>query len=330
MLTQGMGGKMTDSQSTGNGAAVIKRSVLVRRAFSRQGHALRRAAASLAWACLAGSAAAGLEERWTQVGGGGEWSRHADEDPYFFADAQGWTRSVHAGAGAGSRWLLALSAGDQRLRQEWWTYRGIRRGAWLATAISARTGVEVVGLGTSSWMRWTDLGGVRRDSASGWTLGTGVTWCPHPEDPAPTLLNVRLRLSNPADAAQADQRVGSAELNLVRTAPGSTQRLGLLASRADGRTLGAVLARTTHSLGRWQIRLDGLAGHQEHWLDVERLVLHDGARELRGMATGGLAWNLWRGLALEGSAGWEKVEGHESRWLYLGGRWTWSDWAVRP
>jgi hypothetical protein len=298
------------------------------------GRGLRRGAPALlaAWMALAVAVPvrAGLEERWAQVGGGGEWTRHADEDPYFFRDAKGWTRTLHASAGAGSRWLAALSASDQRLDQEWWSHRGLRRGAWLAGALTPRLGLEAFGLGSSGWMRWVDATGARRESTTGWSLGGGLTWCPRPQDPAPVLVNARLRLTRPADAAGAERRVGSAELNLTRLGAGGSQRLGLLVSRADGRNRGAVLARATRRLGRLQLRADGLAGYQDEWLDVERLVLHDGSRELRGMATGGASWDLWRGLTLEGSAGWEKVEGHESRWLYLGGRWTWRGWVVRP
>jgi len=299
-----------------------------------RGRGIRRIAPALlaAWVALAGpgTARAGLEERWAQVGGGGEWTRHADEDPYFFRDARGWTRTLHASAGAGSRWLAALSVGDQRLDQEWWSYRAIRRGAWMAAALTPQVGLEAFAMGTSGWMRWEDPAGALRDGATGWTLGGGLTWCPRPGDPAPILVNARLRLTRPADEARSEQRVGSAELNLTRLGAGGSQRLGLLVSRSDGRDRGAVLVRATRRLGRLHLRADALAGHQEEWLDVERLVLHDGARALRGMATGGASWDLWRGLALEASAGWEKVEGHESRWLYVGGRWTWRGWAVRP
>jgi len=310
---------------------VIERSAPARRASSRQGDTTRRAVVvALAWACLAAPSAAGLEERWAHVGGGGEWTRHADEDPTFFDDAEGWTRTAHASAGAGSRWLVAVSASDQRLRQEWWSYRGIRRSAWLAAALTPRVGLEVFGLGTSGWMRWPDPAAVRREGATGWSWGGGLTWCPRPEEDAPVLVNARLRLTGPADAAGAERRVTSAELNLTRLGAGGSQRLGVLVSREEGRNRGAMLARATKRLGRLQLRADGLAGHQVEWLDVERLVLHDGARELRGMATGGLAWDVWRGFALESSAGWEKVEGHESRWLYLGARWTWRTWSVRP
>lgn len=294
------------------------------------GRVRRLLLAVLAWLAAAPAARAGLEERWIQVGGGGEWTRHADEDPYFFHDADGWTRSLHASAGAGSRWLAALSVADQRLDQEWWSYRGIRRGAWLAGALTPRVGLEAFGVGTSGWMRWPEPAAVRREGATGWSLGGGLTWCPRPEEDAPVLVNARLRLTRPADAAGAERRITSAELNLVRLGKTGSQRLGLLLSREDGSNRGAVLARATRRLGRLQLKADALAGHQVEWLDVERLVLHDGARELRGMATGGLAWDVWRGFALESSAGWEKVEGHESRWLYLGGRWTWRTWSVRP
>jgi len=272
--------------------------------------------------------AEGLEARWQSLGAGAEWTRYADQDPALFQDAEGWTRSLFGSAGAGSRWLAAAGFSDQRIRQASWSFRSLKRSLWLSRALTPNWGVEALGASLSTSMEWPVLGGRRVGTEEGWNLGGGLTWCPRPTD-APLTLNVRLQKMEQAYPS-VPARATAAELNLARQTGSGRQRLGLLASRAGGDLKLAGLARAAASRGRLDLQASALVGHQTNWFDVERLVLHDGVMELKTSLSAGLGWRAWRGLSLEASAGWEKVTGSESRWLFLGARWTRRSWATAP
>jgi len=261
-----------------------------------------------------------MESRWWSLTAGGETARHADDDPYFLRGATGWTRSLYGSAGAGERWLAVAGLGDQRVRQDTWDWRGIRRMTWLQAALTPAWGAEALGFSTTAFM----------DSAQvhEWSAGGGLSWCPAPAAAAPLALKIRLaRLSFVGDPGG---RPLAAELNLVRRTTSGSQRLGLLLNRARGVVKTAGLVRVEHAQGNWSGRVTALLGHQDRWFDAERLVVHDGARELKASLESGMSWRAWKGLSLEGSAGWEKAQGAESRWLFAGLKWKHQVWAVAP
>ncbi len=273
--------------------------------------------------------AEGLEPRWQALGAGAEWTRYADQDPALFQDAEGWTRSLFGSAGAGARWLAAAGFSDQRVRQASWSFRSVKRSLWLSRALTPHWGVEALGASLSTSKEWPVLGGRRVETEAGWNLGGGLTWCPQPENAASLTLNGRLQTMRQAYPS-VSEKVLAAELNVARQAVSGRQRLGLLASRAGGDLKLAGLARAATTRGRLDLQASALVGHQINWFDVERLVLHDGVMELKTSLSAGLGWRAWRGLSLEASAGWEKVSGSESRWLFLGARWTRRSWATAP
>lgn len=270
-----------------------------------------------------------LESRWQSLEGAGEWTRYADTTPTLFRDAEGWTRSLFATGGAGARWLAAAGVSDQRIEQETWSFRGLKRSLWLARALSPGWGVEAYGQSSSTSMSWPVLGGLRTSSDHGWSLGGGLNWCPRPEAAAPLTWNGRLLTMRSAYPSTPEKGMAG-ELNLGRRQGSGGQRLGLLVSRTGEDWKVAGLARGDWARGRLEVGASALAGHQDNWLDVERLVLHDGTKELKAAASLGIGWRIWSGLSLRSSAGWEKVAGSESRWVYLGVRWTRRTWAVVP
>jgi hypothetical protein len=272
--------------------------------------------------------AGGLEARWLSAAAGAEITRYADEDPYMFQGAEGRTRSLYGSAGTGTRWLVAAGFSDQRITQDSWRFHGLKRSLWVVGAPSPSWGVEVMGVSTSTGMKWPTAGATSTDHESGWTLGTGLNWCPQLDVAAPVLLNVRVYKTRAADLATQETAFKSGELNLQRRSAGGSQRIGLLASRVESDNKAAVLLRSTWSRGRLDAHASVLTGHLDNWFDVEKLVLHDGALELKSLASAGVGWSCWKGLSLEASAGWEKVSGSESRWLFLAARWTQKWWVA--
>ena len=268
-----------------------------------------------------------LETRWWSVTAGAEATRYADENPYLFRDAEGWTRSLFGSAGAGARWLGAAGLTDQRIRQESWSFHALKRSLWLSGALSPAWGLEMMGVSSSTRMSWPDPGS-NSVGRHGWVAGGGLTWCPAPAATAPLMVNARaMRLRQAAPSAPEGTPL-TAELNLARRAEHGNQRLGLLASRVGGETKVAGLARASSSFGRLDLHASLLVGHQDQWFDVERLVVHDGLQELRSSLGAGLSWRAWKGLSVEGSAGWEKVQGSENRWLFVGVKWSHRVWAA--
>lgn len=281
----------------------------------------------LLFVMLLSGAAQALESRWWSVTAGAEATRYADENPYLFHDAEGWTRSLYGSAGAGAHWLGAAGLTDQRIRQESWNFHALKRSLWLGGALSPAWGLELMGVSSSTRMSWPAPGS-SSVGRHGWVAGGGLIWCPAPAATAPLMVNARaMRLRQAAPSAPEGIPL-TAELNLARRAERGNQRLGLLASRVGGVTKVAGLARVTFADGRLGAHVDLLLGHQDQWFDVERLVVHDGLHELRSLLGAGLSWRVWRGLGVEGSAGWEELQGFESRWLFLGLKWTHQVWAA--
>ncbi|MDP2360578.1 MAG: hypothetical protein Q8O14_07480 [bacterium] len=288
-----------------------------------------------------GRARAAMEHRWLTLGGGLEAARYADEDPFRFQRAKAFSSSLFGSAGAGERWLAAAGWTDQRLRQEgsaaWleedgWEYRGLQRTLWLTRAVTPGWGVEALGHGSSTRLAWTEAGRAREESRHGWLVGGGLSWSPHPATGRPLVLGIRLARLRPAHREAEGGRIHVAELNLRRPLGAGSGRIALLATRSEEGLKLAGLARGAAVVGAGRLGLHAslLAGRLDHWYDVERLVVHDGPRPLRAAIGVGLDFKMGAGWSLSAATGWERVEDHESRWLYLGTRWSRQIWAVVP
>jgi hypothetical protein len=273
-----------------------------------------------------------LESHWWSLTAGVETAGMADADTSFFHAAQGWTRSAYLSGGMGLRWMGAAGISDQRLSQDRWSWRGIRRMVWLKDSLDTRWGIEVLGHTSTAFesARVPTLGGVLtlQDRDHGWSAGGGLSYCPWPW--RTTLWKVegralRLRGNDLLDQAT---RLWTGELALSRQSWSGRQHLGLLVNRRGRRTQLAGLARAEQVMGAWSGNASLMLGHQEAWYDVEKLVVHDGLRELKVSAGAGLEWRAWKGLSLEGSAGWEKSQGVENRWIFGALKWTHQVWEV--
>lgn len=275
----------------------------------------------------AGGARSQMEMRWVSLGGGVEAARHADDEAFMFKDAAGWTRSLFGSTGCG-RWMVAAGVADQRIWQDAWSYRGIKRVLWGTAHPTPALRLEAMGATVSSRLSWPPPSPVVTDARAGWIAGGGLGWCPDPAAAAPVEVGVRLMRIRPALPPDSMGRQLAGEMNLGRRTTRGTQRLGLLLNRAGGHVGTAGLARATGTLGTLDLHASLLVGHQRHWLDVERLVIHDAERELRAAAAAGIELPLAGGWRLSATAGWERLQGHESRWLFLGGRWTRQVWTA--
>lgn len=277
-----------------------------------------------------------MESRWWTLSSGGEATWHHDGDPVMFQDAQGRTASLYAGAGAGKRWSMLGGIQRMDLWQEWWRYRGLTRMGLGKVAVGAHWGVEVLGHATTHFQdTWYGSDAQAPDSAlhtegTQWTAGAGLSWCPDPIREMPQTLSLRLmRASSKADSGGG--RPWSGELAVAGWGSWGEwfveEKVAVLGNRRRARNQVAGLFNLAARRGRLGVQARVMAGAQDHWYEAERLVVHDGATELRSAVSLGLSWQLWKGLGVEGSVGQDQTEASRSRWAFASLRWTHQHWA---
>lgn len=271
----------------------------------------------------AAPAAVAWEPVWLTAGLGAERLDWLDEDPWYYEDAGGASRSAWLSAGRGQRAWFA--GGWERVHVEQATW------AWSATRWLAAGGLRVAGGALEplrlegGWFRESDGGG---PGASAWT--TGPAFVRLRGDVRRTL---RLRAGATEQATLdlgpgSKARIGQTSLGWIREAGAGRAQLELLGSRRAGERAGALRARWDRTpaaglvLGLDGLWSDGLEG----WTDWDKLVPHDGPQGLEAMATASLGWRFAGGLQLKATVGWEKLDTHETRWFWAGLSWTRLTW----
>lgn len=286
---------------------------------------------------LASSARAGMEAHWWSMSAGGESTVHHDSDPVMFDDAHGRTASLYASAGQGSRWLAMAGYSNQELEQNWWDYRGITRMGLVRVGLGPTWGLETLGWSATGFQD-TRYGSSAASPDS--TLqsrshslgaGGGVVWCPGPYDPVLQTFTLRV-LKVKADPGKGSG-MWAGELTLSRADLSeewaTRQQVGLLGSRSGQESKVAGVLRVEASRGRLGLHLRGMAGQLDSWYEPERLIVHDGMEELRSALSGGISWQLWKGLGLELGAGQDHTAASRSRWAFASMRWTHQVWVSK-
>lgn len=283
-------------------------------------------------------AEAALEARWWSLSAGTEGTWHQDQNPIMFRDAQGRTASLYGGAGAGNRWTLLGGFSRQDLWQDWWSYRGLTRMAVAKVAVGSHWGVELLGHSTTAFQEtWYGADAQAPDSAvhseaSNWGAGAGLNWCPNPFNEDIETIGLRV-LRAPVMAANSKaSRHPAMEVALARKGARGDwyveEKVGLLGNRKQAKTKVAALVAIAARRGSLGLQGRAMVGRQAHWFEAERLVVHDGASDLRSAASLGLSWQLWKGLSVEGSVGQDRTEDSRSRWAFASLRWTQLHWAT--
>ena len=275
-------------------------------------------------------AAGGLSEptgRWLSLMAAQEWNRYQDDDPYRFQEATASTRSLYLSTGSTRGHLLALAVNQLQLEQEYWAH-DTRRGLLLAElplsgatlglqafAVRGDLDVDGRGFGISHERRWLENGPALR-LQTGWQR----VWIEQ------SVYDAVLLEQGVTDARQRELWVGALT---VRDGLGKASwELGWLGQRRTGTISHALRALLRVPLWTGAVmQMHGLGGHQENWFDADRLVLHDSGQALTGMASAGLEQTLGPALRLSLGAGWERVEDHSSRWVFVGLGWHRTVWT---
>lgn len=256
---------------------------------------------------------------WWSLTAGAEFNQALDNDPYSFQGAESRTGSLYLSAGRGERWGV-LAFNDLRLRQDWWTFRGLRgllrlreesaegmaRGLW---AFHTQGSLDWEGRGLGLELETPPLGPFR--------TGFELSWTEH------AWLNDAG--TRPAQQDREWRRLG---LHLDWRSRGSFLSLGAFRQTRAGSEEEALLLRARHTFGHNELALSALHGRQSLWFDAESLVLHDGGSPLRGMLSASWKRPLWDKVFLRLGAGWTKSTDHENRWLFLGLGWSRGYWSL--
>jgi len=261
---------------------------------------------------------------WTRLSLGLETGAFMDGDPLLYHGADSWTRSLYMSRGRLGSYHLLLGLNDQHVNQEYWDHRVIRRMAVLEWKAGSRFVLELAGFQTSGSAD-VDGNGLRL-GVSGTFASAGAAW-----ESGLRLGRQRPALDTGGAALPVFEKVDlwTGELRLMQRRVALRRSLALLYSRrADRGSLALLLRLGGGGLTGISWRLSLLAGRQENWFDQQQLVLHDNPRPLKSLLEGGLAWHTGGGWGAELTLGWERSEGHENRWAFLGFSWTWRRWLL--
>lgn len=263
---------------------------------------------------------AAVETRWLSLQAGTELSSYQDKTAGLFHEASGRTTSLYASMG-GSRWVVAASFGRQEISQANWEFSGLRRSIWLRRMNASGIAIELKGSrvsegpGPGSWSLGAGLGlpiGHSSVSRSELLLGGGSG-----------------QGSFQVDELILHDRINQLELRLLHTRGALRLRASILATSHEDDRRQALLLRCSGKRGKLGWHATALRGGLHAWLDGERLVIHDNREELRGILAAGLGFDLGKRLVAHASAGLEQVDGHSSRWFYVGIGWTKRTWVIR-
>jgi hypothetical protein len=251
---------------------------------------------------------AAIVPQWTGFSLATEAGIFLDNDPEMFKDAESITKSFYFLNGKTGYYSMVVAVNDQRVTQELWKHRTIRRMASLDLRVSNNLICKFSGFYNSA-----------SKNTGGWGVHSGVDVIHDSVHSFGSLFGRHYSSLQDMDADLYSTHhvfLNYADLHGVRRMGRYSLGLNLIGTQEENKSGVAVLCRLEGgSVIGLSWRLSALKGKINNWFDTTRMVLHDSPQALRNMLEGGVRWRAANNIEVNFSAGWEKLQEYENSWL---------------